>query len=64
MKSFQEDFYLDASHPLRRLSRNVRLIGYILQVAFLWLVEGGRVRRAVLRARETREPFEIDHLGD
>jgi hypothetical protein len=64
VKSFQEDFYLETSNPLRRLCRNVRLIGYILQVAFLWLVEGGRVRRAILRARETAEPFEIDDLGD
>ena len=50
MKSFQEDFYLETLNPLRRLCRNIRLIDYILQVAFLWLVEGGRVWRAILRA--------------
>ena len=64
VKSFQEDFYLETSNPLRRLSRNVRLIGYIVQVVFLWLVAGRRVRRAMAKARETGEPFEIDDLGD
>ena len=64
MKSFQENFYLETTNPLRRLTRNVRLIGYILQVVFLWLVAGGRVRRGVTRARETGEPLEIDDLGD
>ncbi len=64
MKSFQEDFYLETSNPLPRLSRNVRLIGYILQVVFLWFVAGGRVRRAMARARETGDPFEIDDLSD
>jgi len=64
VKSFQKDFYLETSNPLRRLSRNVRLIGYILQVVFLWLVAGGRVRRAVAKARETGATLEIDDLGD
>ena len=67
MKSFQEDFYLETSNPLRRLWRNVRLFGYVLQIVWFWAVRGGRVRRAVRSAGQTGkagDPFFIDSLGE
>ncbi len=67
MKSFQEDFYLETSSPLRRLWRNLRLFGYVLRVVWFWVVLGGRVRRAVRRARragKAGEPLFIDSLGE
>ena len=67
MKSFQEDFYLETSSPLRRLWRNVRLLRYVLQIVWFWAVRGGRVRRAVRRARRTGtagDSFFIDSLGE
>jgi len=64
LKSFQEDFYLEKSSPLRRLGRDLRLFGYVLQVVWFWVVRGGHVRRAVRRARRTADdPFLIDSLG-
>ena len=64
MSTFQEDFYLETSNPLRRLWRNLRLFGYVLRVLWLWAVLGGRVRRAVRRAGKAGDPFFIDSLGD
>lgn len=64
MSSFQEDFYLETSNPLRRLWRNVRLAGYVLELVWFWLVRGGPIRRAVKRARRTGEPFFVDALSD
>jgi hypothetical protein len=63
MGSFQEDFYLETSSPLRHFWRNVRLVGYILQIVWFWGWSGARVRRALRRARRTGEPYIIDSLG-
>lgn len=61
--SFQEDFYLETSSPVRRLWRNVRLMIYVLRVAWMWGVAGFRVRREIARARRCGDPFVIDELG-
>ena len=42
MASFQEDFYLETASPLRRLWRNVRLFGYVIQVVWMWSIQGAR----------------------
>ena len=62
MSSFQEDFYLDTSSPLRRFVRNLRLLGYMVQMTWTWAVTGGRVRRRLRKAKRTGEPFVIDAL--
>ena len=62
MKSFQEDFYLETSSPARRLWRNLRLLGYVLQMVWVWAVPGGRLRARLRRARRTGEPVVIDAL--
>lgn len=64
MGSFQEDFYLETSSPVRRWWRNLRLFGYVVQMVWVWSVPGARVRRAVRRARRSGEPFIIDSLGE
>lgn len=64
MSSFQEDFYVETSSPLRRLRRNVHLLAYILQIVWFWSVRGGPVRRIVRRPRPSDDPFFIDSLGE
>jgi len=64
LSSFQEDFYLETSSPLRRLARNARLLAYILQIVWFWTVRGGPLRRIVRRPRASDDPFFIDTLAD
>lgn len=63
-RSFQEAYYLRTDRLAPRLWRDVRLAGYLARVALVWLVRGGRVRRAHRRAIETGRPYYIDHLAE
>ena len=63
MKTFQEAFYLETRNPLLRLSRNVRLFGYILRMIWFWGLLGGRVRRAVRRSQRSGHTYYIDELA-
>lgn len=62
MKSFQERFYLHQPTVLKTLWRDVRMLAYILQVIYVWLILGGRVRRAYLRCERAGETWWIDDL--
>lgn len=64
MASFRDAYYLSSANPFRRLWRNVRLFFYVLRIVWLWTVPGGRVRRAVARARKSGQPLSIDFLAD
>ena len=61
--SFGEEFYLTTRNPWRRLRRNLRLLGYIGFMAWVWLIVGGRVRRARRKALRGGQPYYVDELG-
>jgi len=63
-RTFQESYYLQTDRLAPRLWRNLRLAGYLIRVALVWLVRGGWVRRAHRRALETGRPYYIDHLAE
>ncbi len=62
MKSFQERFYLTERTRLKTLWRDMRMLGYILQVIYAWVFIGGRVRRAYRHCERTGETWWIDEL--
>jgi len=62
MKSFQERFYLHQPTVLKTLWRDVRMLGYLLQVIYAWVFIGGRVRRAYQRCELAGETWWIDEL--
>lgn len=62
MKTFQQAYYLDEAGFCRRLWRDLRLFAYLVEMAWFWLVLGGRVRREVRRAKRSGKPFPIDFL--
>ena len=62
--TFGEQFYLTTRNPLRRLVRNIELLGYIAFLIWTWLIVGGQVRRARRRAERNGDPFYIDDLAD
>lgn len=61
--SFGEEFYLTTPNPWRRLRRNLRLLGYIGFMAWVWLIVGGRVRRARRKALRSGQPYYVDELA-
>jgi len=62
MKSFQERFYLHERAPLKTLWRDLRMVIYILQVAYAWVFIGGPVRRAYRRCERAGATWWIDEL--
>ena len=62
MKSFQQRFYLHDPGLLKTLWRDVRMLGYILEVIWAWTVVGGRVRRAYRRCERSGDTWWIDTL--
>ena len=64
MNTFGEQFYLEEATLWQRLTRNVRLMGYILKIVWLWTVVGARVRRAHRKAQQSDEIMTIDFLAE
>jgi len=62
MKSFQQRFYLQQRSLLKTLWRDLRMIAYILQVVYAWVVIGGRVRRAYRGCEQAGTTWWIDQL--
>lgn len=62
MKSFQERFYLHEGGLLKTAWRDLRMLGYILQVIWAWTVMGGRVRRAYHDCERSGQTWWIDRL--
>lgn len=46
MTTFESKFCLDEASFPRRLGRDIRLLAYLLRIAWGWLIIGGRIRRA------------------
>ncbi len=64
MNTFQERYYLRDPSPVKRLYRNIRLLGYVARVAWTWLVLGGKVRRRYRKAEARGDRYQIDFLAD
>lgn len=46
MTTFESKFCLDEAGFPRRLGRDIRLLAYLVRIAWGWLIVGGRIRRA------------------
>jgi len=58
-QSFADQFHLENATLKQRISRDVRLIGWLLQAIRMW-VKGRPVRAEFTRCQETGKPFYVD----
>ena len=63
MPTLDEGFHVHRDGALRRLYRDLRLLGLLAVIACTWIVAGGRLRRAYAKATATGRTFYIDRLG-
>ena len=62
MTSFEEQFYLENPSRWQMFTRNLRLLWWLWQRAWLWLTLGRRIRRAYREAQASGEPVVLEDL--
>ena len=62
MPSFEEQFYIENPSRTQALKRDVLLLFWLLERAWLWLGKGLLVRRAYRRAQQRNEPLMLEDL--
>lgn len=64
MPSFEEQFYLENPSHWQVLTRNLRLLTWLIRPALDWLIRGSRVRKAYQKARQSGQPVILEDIID
>ena len=64
MATFDEQFFVRESSPLKRVRRDIRLLRFLVTIVWRWLWQGGAVRRRYRHAEAAGEIYYLDrHQG-
>jgi hypothetical protein len=64
MATFDEQFFVHEASPLKRVWRDIRLLGFFATIVWRWLWQGGSVRRRYRQAEALGQVYYLDrHKG-